>query len=208
MSFKDISVECELFQTKLRKEYQIMADTFLTPKPVYKACENVFGRPLLDPCWHWKSHIRPYTCYALGQNYPKECDYQDAPIKLGNDGLDNWDLKNLDVIGYKHLPFNWVWENPPYSTPAEFLADLVYYPYPFIALIKSDTSTKWFHSLWEAWGVTMGFFKERLEYEDPTGVTDAGPAEFPSAMAVRGLDHTRIDLPIHWAGQYRTINKR
>ena len=167
----------------------------MTPEPVYAAVEAVWGRPALDPCWHWSSPV-----LAHGALMPREA-WSRVPIRLISTPLlwYGWDPGNPPRLDQNTTPYTWksyrrlfggyVWLNPPYSDPAPWLSRLVEEQLPGVALLPVSTSTRWWNQyVWHPDVRTIGFFRKRLKF----GRTDGGKqlgANFSSALVLyRGAE--------------------
>jgi hypothetical protein len=178
-----------------------MSDSFMTPDYIYDAIESVYGRPILDPCWHPKSPVRPRYAYCL---HLVPGDYQHRGVTvtvIGRDGL-----VAMGWTAYASL--GWFWLNPPYSDPALWLRKLDLYPRS-VSLLKSDHTTGWFDGFitrQDPATTRPGLFRDRLHYPDADEVTDPSSALFPSILIVKGMDHTKIPLRrIMWLDKWSCV---
>lgn len=164
-----------------------MSDSFMTPDHVYQSCEDAYGRPALDPCWHPKSPIRPRFAYCKHLR-PGEYQHRGVTVVVvGMNGLVPWS---------EYARIGWFWLNPPYSDPALWLRKLELYP-STVSLIKSDHTTQWWDDSVSRCSLgtkALGLFRDRLSYPDAEEMTDPSTALFPSALVVKGLDHRKISL--------------
>lgn len=86
-----------------------------------------------------------------------------------------------------------VWCNPPYSQAAGPLSHWIdrflmwQHPYHIIALLPADTSTKWFHSLYNMHNKTsdvkLTFLRPRVRHIDPQTGKPGGSPKFGSLIA-------------------------
>jgi phage N-6-adenine-methyltransferase len=137
-------------------------DDWETPRMLFSELDHAYGPLELDVC------ATPETAKCR-RYYTKEDDGLTKP----------WDAP--------------VWLNPPYSKPAPWLAKAVKTADAggyVVALIKADTSTKWWHTYVEP--VRLGekpgaviFLKGRLRF-GKKGVFGP-PATFPSAVVIFGV---------------------
>lgn len=135
------------------------------------------------PEWVWK----PYGPFDLDAAATAENSLAPRFITKEMDAFEtNW----LDLVprGSK------VWCNPPYSKeagPLERWAGLLYgwgTDFHIFALFPADTSTKWFHFLWDqSWyldrpAVGVNFLKRRVRHIDPTTGKPGGSPKFGSLI--------------------------
>lgn len=157
----------------------------MTPPEVYKACEEAWGRPDLDPCWCPQSPVRPHVAFH------QHGIFATLGVEAHEvDGLSaDWRLCST--------PRGWVWLNPPYSKPGPWLEKAVDSNLPVVALLKCDPSTRWWNDwVWEE-ARCVGFFRKRLRF----GGTVSGAATFPSALCFFGPYYPGTafpDLPCKW----------
>lgn len=145
----------------------------MTPKWVYDAVEAAWGRPVLDPCWHPQSPVKPVHAYCL------ESAWNDQVIVHAGDGLQGaWNLSG------------WIWLNVPYSNVTPWLRKAWEFDQPFAALLKFDPTTRWYEEFVRSRDCDVGVFPERLKY----GRTDGGKqmsASFVSCLVTRDLFRPR-----------------
>ena len=94
----------------------------------------------VDPCSNARSHIQAGVTYQLERN---------------EDGLAaDWGTNSVFV-------------NPPYSAPLAWARKLSTHPGPWVALVKLDTTTKWWRTLMETPGALWSPFRGRLKFGAP-----------------------------------------
>lgn len=173
----------------------------MSPSPIYHECERAFGRPSLDPCWHPNSPIRPFYAFSRHCRVGEWRDPRTGVVVsvVGRNGL------STTVLWSEYK--GWKWLNPPYSGPEPWLERVMVHK-ESVCLIKHDPSTEWWEgSIWPmSEPRAVGLFHDRLHYPDADMLTDPNQAMFPSAIVVKGLDHTKLRLKrITWITSWRTV---
>lgn len=132
------------------------------------------------PEWVWK----PYAPFDL-----------DAAADANNTLAPKFITKEMDA-----LTCDWraicpspvptkVWCNPPYSHSAGPLARWVdrfmegrWFGFHIVALLPADTSTKWFHLLWNRNRPNITFLQRRVRHLDPKTGKPGGSPKFGSLI--------------------------
>lgn len=193
----------------------------MTPPEVYRACEDAWGRPVLDPCWHPASPVRPRYAGLLWTNFVghKSIRRRTTPLLIGGpeghpSNPDEWAVTwPMRLIrGYRWMGgpaepiwgWEWAWLNPPYSNPEPWLRAFAESGVPGVALIKADPSTKWWNRwVWHKRATRVGFFHQRLRYARVDGGKQYA-ANFPSALVIYGIPGSRWpSLDIEWVRNYK-----
>lgn len=109
------------------------------------------------------------------------------------------DWNACDLCGHRLAAADWhVWLQPPYDIVPQAIAH--YAHTRFVALLRLDTSTGWFDTLWNACEVIMVPHGDRIEFVPPPGVK-ASSNPFPHGLYYRyAADVTREvrDMCIAW----------
>lgn len=124
----------------------------------------------LDPFTNPRSSLRSlYTCMLERGDDGFGLAHSDMPgtFYVNPDGGGMVPIP--DTSGYGVAPDAWkVWIQPPYDIVLQAIAH--YGHTRFVALLRLDTSTKWFDQLWEMCEVIMVPKRDRLEFVPPPGV--------------------------------------
>lgn len=151
-------------------------DGWCTPKWLADA----LGYFDLDPCSNARSHIRAdVTCSRDGNS--RKC--------VSRDGLDHPWLDDR------------VFVNPPYSDVGPWALRLVEHAGPWVALVKLDTTTRWWSTFMRAAPVVAPF-RKRLKFESGKG-KDA-TANFPSVLIYSAWRPRAALVPHLWLPTYAT----
>jgi phage N-6-adenine-methyltransferase len=152
---------------------ELTTDDWYTPPELVQAIRDFFGGDIdLDPC------AAALAFVGARISYFRE-----------DDGLSRTWIGEVDGV-----PIRSRYLNPPYSKPAPWLARAselhrLADAGESIALIKADTSTRWFVHAWEA--PALMFFAKRIPYVNPAKATRQ-VAMFPSALVYWGPDPERF----------------
>lgn len=138
--------------------------------PEYTAAAGEFD---LDPFTNPRSSlVARFLCMLERGDDGFGLAHKDVPgafyINPANGLPPDWPLDE-GATGYGRATEEWkVWIQPPYDIVLQAIAH--YGHTRFVALLRLDTSTKWFDQLWEMCEVIMVPKRDRLEFVPPPGV--------------------------------------
>lgn len=153
------------------------SDGWCTPA----ALAGLLGDFDLDPCGNARSHVLAVRQCAL--------DHEDERYR---DGLAfDWRSKSGQGLS--------VFVNPPYSNVMPWALKLVAHQGPWVALLKLDSTTKWWAHLMTAMP-TVAPFRKRIAFESDNGGTMT--ANFASVL-IWSAWRPPVDLVPHlWLPRY------
>lgn len=145
------------------------------------------GRFDIDPFSNPRSTVQSLLACWLERGddafgLERRCDRGVVWMNKGTPGRPNWtaEISELPEGRHVYVDANYtVWLQPPYDLVLEALAHFGHAR--FCALLRLDTSTKWFAQLWELSEVIMVPKEDRLEFVPPPGVK-ASSNPFPHGL--------------------------
>ncbi len=131
----------------------LSSDEWCTPKWL---CD-LLGPFDLDPCSNPRSHVDALETCWFGSTIPSH-----------RDGLTfDWGTRST-------------WVNPPYSNVGPWAVKLAAHQGPWCALLKNDSTTRWYAALMSA-NPIVAPFRRRLKFEGDRAMT----ANFPSMLVYK-----------------------
>lgn len=146
----------EVLEHELVAQPQYTTDDWGTPKWL---CE-LLGTFDTDPCSNPRSHVKAHQRIQLED----VTDAQRAELAAIRDVTSDVWIDKLDG-----LTAPWVGSvfcNPPYSDPLPWARRLAAHGGPWVALLKLDTTTRWWATLMDS-GAQWAPFRSRLKFEQP-----------------------------------------
>lgn len=159
------------------------SDSWCTPRDL--AME--LGHWDLDPCSNARSHVSSHVAFALSHDTTDRPDLH--PVFFAGDGIERpWDGS--------------VFVNPPYSNPLPWCVRLAAHGAPWAALLKLDTTTRWWSVLMHS-GASWAPFRKRLKFESGK---KALTANFASVLVWRDWTPPRAVAARLWLPTYGVIS--